>query len=145
MGEAGLGVQGGQSKVDIGAPYQFPPILQDVLNGQVLQAEKARLRGGYDVLLLFLHDITLIRLVLFASQEGPVVLVGVVCLGIFQDLAQCLCCCAAGLPVLVAKIWDDSGQQIKELLGVLLLPISKLVDSSLPNQPGAAGLKDSGK
>jgi hypothetical protein len=73
-----------------------------------------------------------------------VVFVGIIERRIFDDLAYCLGSSASCLPFLMPEIRDDAGQEVEQLIGVLFLPVCKLVDSGIPNQSGAAGFEDTG-
>jgi len=59
-----------------------------------------------------------------------------------DDLAKGLGGGGPCLPVLRAEIWDNSGQDIEELIGLALLPLSELIGGGLPDKLSAACVKD---
>ena len=62
-----------------------------------------------------------------------VVYIGIIKGRILDDLAYRLGGSASGFPFLVPEVGDDPGQKVEQLIGVLLLPVGKLVDSGVPD------------
>ena len=136
-----LGVQRRDREVHRPAAEQWPPILKDGGDVKCVKV-KVLLLVENGVFLLFLLDETI-----FADRVlcgKAVVFVGIIERRIFDDLAYRLGSSASCLPFFMPEIRDDAGQEVEQLIRVLLLPVGKLVDSGIPNQSGTTGFEDAG-
>jgi hypothetical protein len=136
-----LGVQCRDREVHRPAAEQWPPILKDGGDVKCVKV-KVLLLVENGVLLLFLFDESIFADRVLGSET--VVFIGIIERRIFDDLAYRLGSSASCLPFFMPEIWDDAGQEVEQLIGMLLLPIGKLVDSGIPNQSGATGFEDTG-
>jgi hypothetical protein len=136
-----LGVQCRDREVHRPAAEQWPPILKDGGDVKCVKV-KILLLIENGVLLLFLFDESIFAGRVLCSET--VVFVGIIERRIFDDLAYRLGSSASCLPFLMPEIRDDAGQKVEQFIGVLLLPVGKLVDSGIPNQSGAPGFEDTG-
>jgi hypothetical protein len=130
MNQPLLRVQGGEREIHRAAAEQGPAVLEDGPDIEGVEGKEVLLVEG-GILLLFLLD---------EAIFGDLVLGGklVVCIGIIEgrvldDLAYRLSGSAPSFPFLVPEVGDDAGQKVEQLIGVLLLPVGKLVDSGIPN------------
>lgn len=141
MGQPLLGVQCCDGEIHRATAEQWPPILEDGGDVKCVKVEVLLLVEDRVFLLFLLDEAIFADRVL--GRKG-VVFIGVIERRIFDDLAYRLGRSASCLPFFVSEIGDDAGQEVEQLIGVLLLPVGKLVDSGIPNQSGATGFEDTG-
>ena len=125
-----LRVQGGEREVHRAAAEQRPAIFEDGPDIKRVEGKEILLVED-GVLLLFLLDEAIF--VDWVLGGELVVYIRIIKGRILDDLAYRLGSSAPSFPFLVPEVGDDAGQKVEQLIGVLLLPVGKLVDSGVPD------------
>jgi hypothetical protein len=132
-----LGIEASETVLDAATAKEITAVLQDMINVESFELQE-QVVGERLVLFLLLLDQSvfgngLLFCLLLLWFTGRIFRVWIVEWRVFDNLAKGLGGGAPRLPFLVAQVRDYAGEEVEELIGVLLLPVGKLVDGSVPD------------